>query len=546
MVNTAEPNKRWVLYILCLAQFTLSADVANLSISTATLVKAFNSDIASIQLLGSIQPLIGAALMLSSSMIGLIIGWRRLLIGGMSLGLISSLGFLVFHDIQALSLIARPLAGVSSAMILPAALALVVAHFPGKKRAIGFGMMAAATGLAAAIIPLLSGWLQDHLHWKWAFTFITCCYFFTLVSAVVLIKPIHSNRPARFDVLGALLGSLSIITLFFGLLKAPYWGLIFSQDGANLPNKLRFLMPISPALILLCIGGILLVTFVFQQQQFERKYGYALLPTKWLTTQASRTGFIVLSLMYITLGGSSFIIVTYLQVAIGLSSIHSGSIILLFSAAMILTSITTPLVFKHISLKTLCCSAFIGIGLAAAILLLSSSAQGILTSFYFGMVLLGTSIGILACQCPVLITNALSEREAEQSGGLQATVRNIGLVLGISLFGGVNQTTLDNVIRSDNEILTHYPTHFQSVVSSASHIPYVNNQTTLNISTRYHLDDAQTTYLITINAKARVKGFDVVMLTLMSVALIGLILSSNITTSRRATLSPLHRKTDTR
>ncbi|HAS62584.1 MAG TPA: MFS transporter, partial [Vibrio sp.] len=61
MVNALDNKKGFLLLALCLAQFTLSADVANLSISTSTLVSVFNTDISTIQLLGSIQPLVGAA-----------------------------------------------------------------------------------------------------------------------------------------------------------------------------------------------------------------------------------------------------------------------------------------------------------------------------------------------------------------------------------------------------------------------------------------------------------------------------------------------------
>ncbi|WP_052771947.1 MFS transporter [Vibrio mexicanus] len=201
MVNALDNKKGFILWILCLAQFTLSADIANLSISTSTLVSTFDTNISSIQLLGSIQPLIGAALMLSASMIGLIIGWRRLLIIGTAIGLISTVGFLFSNDVRLLILVVRPLTGVGSALILPAVLALVVAHFPGKQRALGFGLMAAATGLAAAIVPLFSGWVHDNFNWYWPFIFVASLYLVTLIGAIYGISPIHTNQPEKLDIL---------------------------------------------------------------------------------------------------------------------------------------------------------------------------------------------------------------------------------------------------------------------------------------------------------------------------------------------------------
>ncbi|MGR5206645.1 MFS transporter [Vibrio sp. PNB23_22_7] len=535
MENTKE-NKSWLLIALCLAQFTLSADVANLSISTSALVQLFQTDISNIQFLGTVQPLVGAAFMLSASALGLIIGWRRLLILGTSVGLISTIGFITIDNMSTISLFVRPLAGIASALILPAVLALVVAHFPGKNRAVGFGLMAAATGLAAALIPLVSGWLHDNTHWYWPFVLIAICYFLSLLTAIFCIRPIHTNQPAKFDILGASLGAISTVMISFSLIKMPYWGAILVLNGANTPSWLSFIFPISPALFLLGLGCFLFGIFIFQQIRFERAYGYALLPISWFINSASRTGFIVLSLMYIALGGSSFVVVTYLQVAISLSSAHSGGIILLFSACMIFLSVATPLFFKHQSPKKLCQIAFMGVFTAGATLLLSSQSDQILGSFYIGMALLGASMGILASQCPVIITNALGERDAEQSGGLQATVRNIGLVLGISLFGGINQWTMDNTIRSNQEISTYYPTSFVSDLKQVSHVPYIDNARVDILIDRYQLDNHQASYLLKANANARVLGFNLAMMTLALLALIGGYMSTRI---HKSSITPL-------
>lgn len=528
MDKTNDSKTTWLLIALCLAQFTLSADVANLSISTSALVNVFQTDISNIQLLSSVQPLVGAAFMLSASIFGLIIGWRRLLILGTSLGFISTMGFIAIDDITTISLVVRPLTGIASALILPAVLALVVAHFPGKNRAIGFGLMAAATGLAAAIIPLLSGWLHDNTDWYWPFIIIATCYLSSLVTAIFGIRPIHTNRPTKFDFVGALLGAVSTVAIFLGLIKMPYWGVLTILNGADFPNWLSFVLPMSPALFLLGVGGFLFTLFVVQQIRFEKQHGFALLPLSWFKNSASRIGFIILSLMYIALGGSSFVIVTYLQVAISLSSAHSGSIILLFSACMIVFSVATPIIFKTQSPKKLCQFAFTTMFIAGLTLILSSQNQQILMSFYFGMALLGAAMGILASQCPVIITSALGERDAEQSGGLQATVRNIGLVLGISLFGGLNQGAMDHTIRSNNEIITYYPSAFVSDLKQLSHVPYIDDSRVKNLIERYQLDKHQTNYLLKENAKARAFGFNLAMIILVFIALLGGYVSSRI------------------
>lgn len=521
MLNALGNNKGFILWILCLVQFTLSADVANLSISTSTLLSTFDTNISSIQLLGSIQPLVGAACMLSASMVGLIIGWRRLLILGTGLGLISSIGIILFEDVRTIITFIRPLTGLASALMLPAVLALIVAHFPGKQRAIGFGLMAGATGLAAALIPLLSGWMHDHLDWQWPFRIIIGLYFLSFCGAIFGIPPIHTNQPAKLDIVGMGLGALSTMMLFFGLISMPHWGFFTVLDGANIPSFLSIGGQVSPALIMFLIGCGLLAVFVLQQVRFESKYGHTLLPLAWLTQSIPRRGFVTLALMYIVLGGSSFVCITYMQVAISLSTAHSGGIILLFSAFMISFSIITPILFKSMKPRQLCRYAFIIMVAAGILLTIWSKEDQLLLPFYFGMGLLGMCMGILASQCPVIITNALGSRDAEQSGGLQATVRNIGLVVGITLFGGINQVVLDYSLRANHEIRTYYPTEFIQTLASLPRIPYVDDSKALSITKDFSLDVHQTNYLLSVNAKARVRGFNTSMLFMMLIALSG-------------------------
>ncbi|MEZ9710821.1 MFS transporter [Vibrio breoganii] len=523
MIKALNRKQGLVLYVLCMAQFTLSADIANLSISTSTLVDVFQTNIAAIQVLGSVQPLIGAALMLSASMLGLRVGWRKLLITGAVFGLASTLGFLIFESITVLTLLIRPLAGIASALILPSVLALVVAHCKGKSRAMGFGLIAASTGFAAAIIPLLSGWLYDNADWQWPFIIIGACYLTTLLGAIFKVQPLHTQVNAKFDYFGAILAACSIVLLFIGILKAPTWGLFLAPKPYVFSPWLQLLMPLSPAFVCKLIGGCLLIVFVLQQIRFGQKYGRSLLPIDWFKNTLCRRGFLILALMYLVLGGSSFVIVTYLQVALSLSGSHSGSIILLFSVFMIGFSIATPILFKTLQPRNVCQLAFTSIALSACLLLIFSNSNGISIGFYLGMILLGTAMGMLASQCPVIITEALGTEEAEQSGGLQATLRNVGMVVGLTLFGGVNQYFMELDVR--NNIDSILVMELQLDFDQISTVPYLSDQQVLEISNHYSLSPEVVEKLKELKGKARVKGFNCAMLLVLICSLLGFELS---------------------
>ena len=63
----------------------------------------------------------------------------------------------------------RCVQGLGGAMILPATLSTVNATFRGRDRAMAFGMWGAVMAGAAAVGPLIGGWLTTSLSWRWIF-----------------------------------------------------------------------------------------------------------------------------------------------------------------------------------------------------------------------------------------------------------------------------------------------------------------------------------------------------------------------------------------
>jgi MFS family permease len=62
-------------------------------------------------------------------------------------------------------LAARGAQGLGAALLLPNSLALLNAAFEGEKRGRAVGIWAAAGAAAAAVAPLIGGWLVDTVGW---------------------------------------------------------------------------------------------------------------------------------------------------------------------------------------------------------------------------------------------------------------------------------------------------------------------------------------------------------------------------------------------
>src|SRR5215467_14634538 len=120
---------------------------------------------------------------------------------------------------------ARALQGVGGAMLVPGSLAIISAAFPADQRGKAIGTWSGFTGITAAIGPVLGGWLVQHLSWRWVF-FINLPIAVAVIVISFLFVPESCGERGRhkLDLAGALLITLGLGLLVFGMIEAPGLG----------------------------------------------------------------------------------------------------------------------------------------------------------------------------------------------------------------------------------------------------------------------------------------------------------------------------------
>jgi EmrB/QacA subfamily drug resistance transporter len=214
---------------------------------------------------------------------------------------------------------ARALQGAGAALLIPGSLAMLQASFHRDERSRVIGLWSGLSGAFTAIGPFAGGWLIDALTWRWIF-FLNVPFAALVLLAALRWVPESRNpaRARRFDVLGAVLGTLGLGGLTYALIDAADAGL-----GA-------------PRVLLTGLGGIaVLVAFVL----VERWRGdAAMLPLRLFR----RPGFGALNaytvVVYASLSAQVFLFAIYLQNGLGYSALAAGAasvpstiIMLLFS-----------------------------------------------------------------------------------------------------------------------------------------------------------------------------------------------------------------------
>lgn len=204
---------------------------------------------------------------------------------------------------------ARLLQGVGAALLTPGSLAIISASFDEEDQGAAIGLWSGLGGVAAAVGPLLGGWLVEVAGWRSVFLINL-----PLAVAVVWVSARHvpetrdPHPPARLDVLGSALAALALGALTYGLIERAVWAVI--------------------------AGLVLMAAFVV----VERRSRYALVPGSLFASRVFVAANLVTLAVYAALGGVFFLLLLQLQIVSGYSPLAAGVASLPITILMLLLS----------------------------------------------------------------------------------------------------------------------------------------------------------------------------------------------------------------
>ena len=162
-------RKRWAgLVFISIAVALIIVDSTIVNVAIPSIVDELHIGSTGVQWVQESYTLVFAALLLVFGRLADQWGRRRLFaLGALVFGLSSILA--ATADTAGWLIGARALQGIGGAMMLTTSLSLLNATFSGRERGAAFGIWGATIGGAAALGPLLGGWLTTSFSWRWAF-----------------------------------------------------------------------------------------------------------------------------------------------------------------------------------------------------------------------------------------------------------------------------------------------------------------------------------------------------------------------------------------
>ncbi|WP_300974789.1 MFS transporter [Sphingomonas sp. LHG3406-1] len=209
-------HARWTLAACILASSLSFVEGSVLNVALPAIRSSFGAGASEVQWVVNAYLLPLSALLLLGGALGDRYGRKRLLILGTGLFAAASLLCALAPDLGWL-LAGRVLQGIGAALLLPNSLALLNATFEGEERGRAIGIWAAAGAAAAAIAPLIGGWLVDNAGWPTIFYINLPLAGGAILIAGRFAAESRNEEAARTDYPGALLATLGLLGVTYGL-----------------------------------------------------------------------------------------------------------------------------------------------------------------------------------------------------------------------------------------------------------------------------------------------------------------------------------------
>ena len=437
-----SPRRRWLgLIAIALGVALIVVDTTIVNVIVPSIVEDLHATSAQAQWVQESYAIVFAALLLLTGRIADIYGARRIFTAGAVLfGATSILAGLAPDS--GLLVLARFLQGASAAMLLPTSLSLLKATFTGKARGQAFAVWGSTIGAAAALGPVVGGWLAEHVSWRWAFGINVPLSLLVVAGVLLHIAPSPRTR-GRIDLPGGLLSVISLGLLAFGLVEGRDYGWIVTVQPLKLPG-LSWTGGPSPVLVALLLSVLAMAAFVRRQLALHRAgdTSRVLMDVSLFSIPSFRGGNIATLIIGVGEFGIVAVLPLWLQFTLGYSALQAGlALVPVAIGSFVASGASFGMAAKVSPLNMLRLGlALEVVGLAGIGLIASPGSSWWSVSLV--LFLYGIGVGFATAQVTNVVLNDIPEASSGQASGIQSALRQLGSAMGIAVLTTVFFTTL--------------------------------------------------------------------------------------------------------
>ena len=434
-ISRQAGRREWTgLAVLALPTLLLSIDMSVLYLALPRLSTSLHAN--SVQQLWviDIYSFMTAGFLVTMGSLGDRIGRRRLMmIGAAVFGAASVVA--AYSTSPGMLIACRAAMGIAGATLLPSALGILRTMFPDPKQ------MARAMSVwyscflgGQAVGPLVGGLLLQHFWWGSVFLLGVPVMVALLVCAPVLLPEAKHTANGRLDLTSVVLSLAAVLPIIYGL-----------KDAAN--NGWS-----AVALATLLTGAVFAVVFVARQ----RRLSSPLLDLSLFRSVRFSTSLSVMLVSGVVMSGIVLLTAIYLQTVRGYSPIEAGLLLLPQNIAMVIGSLTAPMLLAKLRSSYVMAGglAVSALGMLLVALVHAASPTPLLV--------VGLTLTLGGVSFPMVVVGNLimSSAPVEKSGaaaGLMETSGEFGVAVGVAVMGSIGaavyRTTLPDFAGVPNAVV---------------------------------------------------------------------------------------------
>jgi EmrB/QacA subfamily drug resistance transporter len=414
--SKSRADPRWTLVACVLASSLSFVEGSVLSVALPAIRDSYGAAAQEVQWIVNAYLLPLSALLLLGGALGDHFGRRRLLLVGSTIFAVTSLVCALAPSLPIL-LAARTAQGIGAALLLPNSLALLNAAFSGEKRGRAVGIWAAAGAAAAAVAPLIGGWLVDTVGWPAIFYINLPLALGAILLALRFVAESREAGAGRTDYTGALLATAGLGGLTYAL---TLWSAERQLSGQ--------------ALITLVAGLAMLVAFLWAE---HRRGQRAMMPLALFEGRCFSGLNLLTFLLYGAFSAAMLLIPYVLITSGGYSPVQAG--LAMLPLPILMTSISPSMgslamrIGPRIPLT-------LGPLIVGAGMLLAGFIQEE-TSYWTGAfpTIVVMAIGMTIAVAPLTssVLGSVEEQHVAMASGFNSAVARIGGLIATALLGSV-------------------------------------------------------------------------------------------------------------
>ena len=207
----AAASRGAVLLVMCVGYFLVLLDVTIVNVALPTIGHRLRVSVSGLQWVVDGYALALAGLMLTGGTVGDLRGHKRVVLGGLYVFGIASLGC-GLAGAAGILIACRVLQGIGAALMLPGTLAVIANAYPDEReRARAIGVWAGVGSCALPAGPLLGGVLVQTVGWRWVFLLNVPIVVVASVATARVVTESRARAARRLDLPGAALGAVALV-----------------------------------------------------------------------------------------------------------------------------------------------------------------------------------------------------------------------------------------------------------------------------------------------------------------------------------------------